>query len=886
MGIPMQIRLTPFRALRVAFAALRTDLSASASTSEAHRDALRRQLRLLSATWPYALTVGIAAPLLIGWTAFASGATGVLIAAAAGALVTAISGTLLLATLRHGTARRWPPHVKVRLATVSGMVGGATILALVFATGMLPPGPTRLASYVMTFAAMIVMIVALYPVRAASIGLGAGLLATLAVEDRFGLGLWIGIGVLLMLTSIAYRLARFERHAVEQRDLDHAQGRMATRLVAEFETHSSGWFWQTNADGEVTYLTHRVATELDLPDTPAIGEPLSQLFRMDGALTETERTIAFHLSSRTAFSNYSVRPASRAKLERWWSMSGRPIFDEDGIFLGFVGSGTDLTERRRADAEITRLALFDGLTGLANRQRLRLALDQMLAQPATSQRMTSLFLLDLDRFKTVNDTLGHQIGDALLKKVAQRLQRAIGDAGLVGRLGGDEFQVIMPGHADREKLGELARRVIFDLSQPYSIEGSAISIGCSIGVAIAPQDGAASETLIRNADLALYAAKGDGRGIHRFFREELLVGAQSRKQLEDDLRQALVGNQFYLAYQPVVDTRSERIVGYEALLRWEHPTRGLVSPAEFVPVAEDCGLIESIGEWVLRTACSEAAGWPGDVRVAVNVSPIQFANPILPSLVTSALAKSGIAPHRLELEITEGVFLDESAASEQMFKTLKGCGVRLALDDFGTGYSSLGYLKKAPFDKIKIDQSFVKGATIAGNRNAAIIRAIVSLADALGMDTTAEGVENRDEITLIRDLGCSHIQGYVYGKPTRAADVLLQLKVGGGMATASGYQITRNPRTAMLRNARLQAGGASGDVRIRNISSTGVMVEGIEIDASAVDLDVLIELVEDQMFPAKLRWAADGRAGLEFAEMFNLERLAAPSVPNPVRKTG
>ncbi|MET3824375.1 diguanylate cyclase (GGDEF)-like protein [Sphingomonas sp. PvP055] len=738
----------------------------------------------------------------------------------------------------------------------------------------------------MTFATMIVMIVALYPVRAASIGFGAGLLATLGVQDRFGMGWWIGVGVLLMLTTVAYRLVLFERSTVAQRDLDNAQGRMATRLVAEFETHSSGWFWQTNAEGEVTYLTSKVALELDLPDTPAIGEPLSQLFRMDGALTETERTIAFHLSSRTAFSNYSVRPVSRAKLERWWSMSGRPIFDEDGIFLGFVGSGTDLTERRRADAEITRLALFDGLTGLANRQRLRLALDQMLAQPAMSQRMISLFLLDLDRFKSVNDTLGHQMGDALLKQVAQRLQRAIGDAGLVGRLGGDEFQVIMPGHADRDKLGELARRVIFDLSQPYSIEGSAISIGCSIGVAVAPQDGADSETLIRNADLALYAAKGDGRGIHRFFRDELLIGAQSKKQLEDDLRRALVGNQFYLAYQPVVDTRSERIVGYEALLRWEHPTRGLVSPAEFIPVAEDCGLIESIGEWVLRTACSEAAGWPGDVRVAVNVSPIQFANPVLPSLVTSALAKSGIAPHRLELEITEGVFLDESAASEQMFKTLKGCGVRLALDDFGTGYSSLGYLKKAPFDKIKIDQSFVKGATIAGNRNAAIIRAIVSLADALGMDTTAEGVENHDEITLIRDLGCSHIQGYVYGKPTRAADVLLQLEVGGGMATASGYQITRNPRTAMLRNARIEAGAASGDVRIRNISSTGVMIEGIEVDEASIDLDVLIELIEDQMFPAKLRWASDGRAGLEFAETFNLERLTPPGVPQAARKAG
>ena len=666
---------------------------------------------------------------------------------------------------------------------------------------------------------------------------------------------------------------------------NEARDRLAHLLVTEFEAHSNGWFWQTDTEGRIVYLTAKVARELDAPDAPAIGQALSGLFRMDAVSPESERTLAFHLASRTAFTNYSVRPASIAKLDRWWSISGRPVSDDNGQFIGFVGSGSDLTERRRADAEITRLALFDGLTGLANRQRLRLSLDQTLSQPGT-QRTTALLLLDLDRFKAVNDTLGHQTGDALLKQVAQRLQRTIGEAGLVGRLGGDEFQVILPAMGDREKIGELARRVIFDLSQPYSIEGSAITIGCSVGIAIAPEDGDESEILVRNADLALYAAKGDGRGIHRFFRGELLAGAQSRKQLEDDLRHALAGDQFYIAYQPVVSTVSERIVGYEALLRWEHPTRGQISPSDFIPVAEDSGLIEAIGEWVLRTACMEAAGWPHDVRVAVNVSPIQFANPALPTIVTSALAKSGIAPQRLELEITEGVFVNENAATEQMFRTLKGCGVRLALDDFGTGYSSLGYLKKAPFDKIKIDQSFVKGATIAGNRNAAIVKAIVTLADTLGMETTAEGVESHDEIALIRELGCSHIQGYVYGKAARALDVLAQLSAAGGMATADGYRVSRSPRTTMLRTARIQSGGVEGEVRIRNISSTGVMIDGIDVEEGTADIDVLIELLEDQMFPAKLRWAADGKAGLEFAEVFNMERLAAPPVAIPLRKAG
>ncbi|RUN75587.1 EAL domain-containing protein [Sphingomonas sp. TF3] len=694
-----------------------------------------------------------------------------------------------------------------------------------------------------------------------------------------------GTFMVIGVTAAAWARAQSSRR-IRDADLSEPRSQRAQLLIHEFEAHTNGWFWQTDADGHVLYLSDKVARGLDRPDAPALGQLLNKLFRMDSASPETERTLAFHLASRTAFSNYSVRPANDTTLDRWWSISGRPISDADGRFLGFVGSGSDLTERRRVDAEITRLALFDSLTGLANRQRLRLSLEQTLHQPGSVPRKTALFLLDLDRFKSVNDTLGHQTGDALLKKVALRLQRTIGEVGLVGRLGGDEFKVIIPFAPDREALAELARRVISELSQPYSINGSAISIGCSIGVAIAPTDGTDAETLVRNADLALYAAKGDGRGVHRFFRSELLIGAQSRKQLEDDLRGALAADQFFVAYQPVVSTRTQRIVGFEALLRWQHPTRGLVSPSEFIPVAEECGLIETIGEWVLRTACMEAAEWPHDIRVAVNVSPIQFANPALSTIVTSALATSGIKPDRLELEITEGVFVDESAATEQMFKALKGCGVRLALDDFGTGYSSLGYLRKAPFDKIKIDQSFVRGAAIAGNRNAAIIKAIVTLADTLGMETTAEGVETQDEIALIVDLGCSHIQGYVYGKPACAADVRAHLALAGDTATASGFRNSRSPRTSLLRKARIRSGDVVGDVRIRNISASGAMIEGIDVEEGAGEIDVQIELLEGQMLPARLRWAADGKAGLEFLEAFDLDRLAAATPAIPARKAG
>ncbi len=661
------------------------------------------------------------------------------------------------------------------------------------------------------------------------------------------------------------------------------EGERAIRLVRNFEQHGAGWFWETDRDGRITYLSAKVVQEMEADGVAPIGALLTEVFKLDAESIAGARTLGFHMTSRTAFSDYSVC-RMKGLSDRWWSISGRPQVSETGQFQGFVGAGSDLTETRRSEAEINRLALFDSLTGLANRQRMRVSLDQMLAQGKRAYRPTAMMLLDLDRFKAVNDTLGHLTGDELLKQVAQRLLRAVGEAGLVGRLGGDEFQVILPDEATRAKLGELADRIIGDISQPYFISDSPITIGCSIGIAIAPDDGDASETLIRNADLALYAAKGDGRGIHRFYRAELLAGAQDRKRLEDDLRDALQRNEFHLVYQPVVSTADERISGYEALLRWNHPTQGAISPADFVPVAEECGLIESIGEWALRTATLEAANWPGRVRVAVNVSPIQFASPAFPALVTNALARSGLAPGRLELEITEGVFLDETVQSDKQFKALKGLGVRLALDDFGTGYSSLGYLRTAPFDKIKIDQSFVRGSATPGNRNAAIIAAIVTLARSMGMETTAEGVEVQDEIELVRTLGCSHIQGYVYGKGVRSDEVRNQLTAADGKATASGFKISRAPRTKMLRSARIAIGDSKGDVRIRDVSSTGAMIEGIEIDGEAIGIDILIELVENQMFPAKLRWAKGGRAGLEFAENFNLERLNQQ--PSRIRRAG
>lgn len=363
--------------------------------------------------------------------------------------------------------------------------------------------------------------------------------------------------------------------------------------------------------------------------------------------------------------------------------------------------------------------------------------------------------------------------------------------------------MIVPGHQTRARLGNLAQDIIASLSQPYPIKGQSVVIGASVGVALAPEHGASSDELIRNVDLALYAAKDAGRGVFRFYAKDLHAAAEERAELEQDLREAIAKGEFELYYQPVVCAGDETIVGFEALMRWNHPTRGWITPAKFVPIAEDAGLIDRIGQWALRTACADLARWPRSIRCSVNVSALQFADPDLPTIVANALAHSGVAPERLELEITENVFLNDNACTEAMFKALKRVGVRLALDDFGTGYSSLGYLKKAPFDKIKIDRSFVQGATEEGSRNGAIIASITSLAGALDMDTTAEGVETLEELELVRRLGCSQVQGYIFFRPMNAA-AATDLVSGKLVAEADG-----SPALLMGHSARSN-GSCSG----------------------------------------------------------------------------
>ena len=435
----------------------------------------------------------------------------------------------------------------------------------------------------------------------------------------------------------------------------------------------------------------------------------------------------------------------------------------------------EVTAREEAEASAIELAMRDPLTGLANRQlfqeRARAALASLPdnatgpAEGAQEAGGHAMLLVDLDRFKAVNDTLGHPIGDALLRLVSKRLHSLLRQQDIVARLGGDEFALMITPAPSTAGLSQLAKRIIDVLGRPYLVDGHLINIGASLGIAVAPQDGRACDELLRNADLALYASKNAGRSRHSFFDGSMDARARARRALEIDLRKALALNEFELHYQPQIDLETNAVVGFEALLRWRHPERGLVSPLDFIPLAEEIGLIVPLGEWVLREACREATRWPDSVSVAVNVSPHQFEDPDrLTRVVAGSLAASGLPGHRLEIEITESVLLRNERSVLTSLHQLRAMDVRVAMDDFGTGYSSLSQLHSFPFDKIKIDRSFVNSSGDAAGQNA-IIRAITALGVSLGMATIAEGVETPDQLLRIRAEGCTSVQGYLFSRP-------------------------------------------------------------------------------------------------------------------------
>lgn len=436
---------------------------------------------------------------------------------------------------------------------------------------------------------------------------------------------------------------------------------------------------------------------------------------------------------------------------------------------GWVVTYEDVTERHKAQARVAHMARHDSLTDLPNRTLFREKMGEGLNQVAIAGGAMAVLCFDLDNFKTVNDRLGHAAGDRLLRWVAAQLQENVGEHDTVARLGGDEFAVLQRG-PQPQSAERLARRLVEIIGHPPPLENQSIHVGVSVGIAIAPDHGLDADELMKCADLALYQAKAKGRGAYRLFEPEMEEEARSRHALERDLRGALEAREFHLAFQPQVRLDTTELTGFEALLRWNHPSRGLVSPAEFIPIAEENGLIVPIGEWVLRTACATAATWP-DLTVAVNLSPVQFRSRGLVTMVTSALAEAGLPPNRLEFEVTETALLDDSEATIEILHQLRALGVRVSLDDFGIGYSSLSYLRKFPFDRIKIDRSFV-GTLGESPESVAIVRTIASLGSVLGVETTAEGVETIEQLDFVRECGCTAVQGYYFGKPSPAAEVV------------------------------------------------------------------------------------------------------------------
>ena len=544
-------------------------------------------------------------------------------------------------------------------------------------------------------------------------------------------------------------------------------------LLKEFEDTGADWLWQTDTSRRITHVSPRFAHAIGRPAEELEGKPFLQLVAGEswetGKFSTALHELADKLKRRDSFSNMLV-PVQINGENRWWELSASPKLDDSGVFHGFRGVGSDITQQRESADKISHMARFDTLTRLPNRLQLTEALAKALQAAEKWSGRCGFMMIDLDRFKAVNDTLGHPVGDRLLARVSDRLRSIMTDNELCGRLGGDEFAIVIKDASDMEYMELLAQKIIDTLSQLYEIDQHTLYIGASVGTAIGPRDGRTVEMLMRSADLALYRSKDQGGGAFNHYEPKLHVQAEERRVMEIALRKALENDELLLNYQPVVSADDGSVVGFEALLRWNSPKFGNVSPVKFIPLAEDARLIIPIGEWVLRTACREAMNWPSSVKVAVNVSADQLTEPNFIDTVVSALEDSGLPAHRLEIEVTESIFMREGQGAAETLDEIIALGINLSLDDFGTGYSSLGYLRKTRFTTIKVDRSFVQGAAKKAPESLAIIRAVVAMADSLGMSTTAEGAETEEEVQMIKSLGCTKIQGYYFGRPMVAED--------------------------------------------------------------------------------------------------------------------
>jgi diguanylate cyclase (GGDEF)-like protein len=553
-----------------------------------------------------------------------------------------------------------------------------------------------------------------------------------------------------------------------------AQRNVISLLLNEFEESASDWLFSMNAEQCLRHVSPRYCDIMQMPESSLIGRPVAdclptlQLAKCTPAERNMLRILNKRLVDRLPFRDIDIPIELRGE-RLIWSFTGRPVFDASGAYDGFHGVARDVTAAREASRKIEHMAKFDALTGLPNRVLLRDELDRAFSRHSRKSEPFALLMIDLDHFKMINDTQGHPVGDMLLIKVAERLKTLVRDHDTVARLGGDEFAIVLTMLHNPQEAANLGERITKALAQPFQLDASQALIGASVGISFAPDDALDSDTLIRHADLALYRAKNDGRGACRFFEPALDDAVRRRHRLEADLRSVLESTDGGLTvhYQPLIDTTAGDIRAFEALARWQHPEFGMISPAEFIPLAEETGLIQALGARVLADACGQAQSWPADIRISVNLSPVQFRSPSLFTQVRQTLEDTGLQPDRLELEITESLLLDSSALVESTLASLKGLGARVVLDDFGTGYSSLSYLRKYRFDKIKIDRSFID--QIDSEPEAlAIVDGIIRIANDLGIALTAEGVETEAQLTILKAHGCSEAQGFLISRPVPA----------------------------------------------------------------------------------------------------------------------
>ena len=602
---------------------------------------------------------------------------------------------------------------------------------------------------------------------------GIGAFVMLALD-----GAWQLMGVTtLFLVSVAYGTVEIARIYLSARiaEVNVAEkSEVVSLLLREFEENGADWLWQIDTSRRIRGASPRFSFALGKRPDELEGQSFLQLIAGDawesGQFPPSLHDLAERMKRRESFSNLLVK-VSIGREARWWELSGTPLFEEGGSFAGFRGVGSDVTQQRESSEKIAYLARYDTLTGLPNRLMLNEALGDALRYAKQWRTRCAFLMIDLDRFKAVNDSLGHLVGDQLLAQVSYRLKELMDEGALCGRLGGDEFAIVVRDATEKGRVEDVARRVIERLSQPYQIDHHTLYVGASVGSAFGPRDGKTVEDLMRNADLALYRAKDEGGSGHFSYEPALHASAEERRKLELALRRALDRGELTLNFQPVVDAQSEAIVSFEALVRWNSTEHGFVSPGKFIPLAEDTRLIVPIGAWVLEKACHEATRWPRHVRIAVNVSPEQLLEPEFASTVVHALSASGLDARRLEIEVTESIFLRDANIARNSLEQVMALGCTVALDDFGTGYSSLGYLRKLQFSTIKVDRTFVQGAAQGSPESLAIVRAVVAMAQSLEMTTTAEGVETAEQADMLRTLGCNKIQGFHFGRPMPADDV-------------------------------------------------------------------------------------------------------------------